>query len=396
MIKVAWLTQYDIYRLAPELDINRKVTLHSSSWIHALSDALALNTEIELHIITQTQLVDKTQHIKKNGIHFHIIKHTFPFTKKGFPGYFPFDRLTGYYIFSRKAKKVIKDINPDILHVHGTEGGYYTPVSSSKIPCIISIQGIISEYIKIEPSFASYLQLPYEQFAVKKNKYFGCRTNFDFDFVKRFNKNAVIFDLPEAMNKIFFEHAWQWKPATELSILFVGSVNERKGIVDLIYALISLKKSFPSIQLKIIGGGLRKYVSFLKDIIEKNNLKSNVSWLGSRSAERVASELQQCSFFVLPTLLDNSPNCLAEAMAVGVPSIATRVGGIPSMITDKVDGMLYDKQDVTGLVNIIQQLANDKDLQHKLSMNARKKAYERNYPSQVSEKYVEVYKSLIK
>lgn len=396
MIKVAWLTQYDIYRLLPEIDINRKVVLHSSSWIHTLSDALALNKEIELHIITQTQLVDKTQHIKKNGIHFHIIKHTFPFTKKGFPWYLPFDRLTGYYAFSKKAKKVINEINPDILHVHGTEGGYYTPVSGTKIPCIISIQGIISEYIKIEPSFGSYLQLYYEQSAVKNNTYFGCRTNFDFDFVKNLNKNAVIFDLPEAMNKLFFEHSWQWKPSPDPSILFVGSVNERKGIVDLINALVILKKSFPSIHLKIIGGGLKKYVSFLKDIIAKNNLQTNVSWLGTKSADQVAAELQQCSLFVLPTLMDNSPNCLAEAMAVGVPSIATRVGGIPSMITDKIDGMLYDKQDVTALVNIIQQLANDKDLQHKLSMNARKKAFERNYPSQVSEKYVQVYKSLMK
>ncbi len=396
MIRIAWLTQYDIFRLLPEININRKVTLHSSSWIHSLSEALALNKEIELHIITQTQLVDKTQHLKKNGIYFHVIKYNFPFTKKGFPGFFPLDRLTGYYSFSKKAKKVINEIKPDILHVHGTEGGYYIPASGSKIPCIISIQGIISEYVKIEPSFASYLQLPYEHFAVKKNKYFGCRTDFDFDFVKKLNKNAVVFDLPEAMNKIFFERSWKWKAPSDLSILFVGSINARKGIVDLINAVAIIKKTFPSIHLKIIGGGVRKYRNFLKDIIEKNDLQSNVSWLGNRSPDQVASELQQCSLFVLPTLMDNSPNCLAEAMAVGVPSIATRVGGIPSMITDKWDGMLYEKQDVAGLVNLIQQLANDKDLQNELSINARKKAFERNYPTHVSEKYVEVYKSLIK
>ncbi len=98
---------------------------------------------------------------------------------------------------------------------------------------------------------------------------------------------------------------------------------------------------------------------------------------------------------MLPSFIENSPNSLVEAMAVGVPSIATRVGGIPSMIEDQFDGMLFEKNNVDELVSIVQQLANDKVLQNKLSTNARKKAFERNYPSHVAEKYVNVYKSLI-
>jgi glycosyltransferase involved in cell wall biosynthesis len=393
-MKIAWLTQYDIYKLLPEIVINRKTTLHSSSWIHSLSENLSTNKEVELHIITHTQLVDKTQHFKKNGIFFHIIKYSSPFTKRGFPWYFPFDKMTGYYSFARNARKVIEQINPDVLHVHGTEGGYFRPASKSKIPCIISIQGIISEYIKIEPSIGNYLQLPYEQSAVRSARYFGCRTNFDYDFVKKFNKDAVIYDLPEAMNKVFFEQ--EWKPSDELSILFVGSVNKRKGIVDLIYAMIELKKKFPSILLKVIGSGQADYKEFLQKIIDEHDLSSNIRWLGNKAPAEVALELSRSSFFVLPTLMDNSPNCLAEAMAVGVPSIATRVGGIPSMIEDKVDGLLYEKHDVKELVKLIEQLANDREFQLKLSTNAREKAFNRNHPSNVTKKYVEVYKSLIK
>lgn len=146
------------------------------------------------------------------------------------------------------------------MHVHGTEGGYFTPAFKTNLPCIISIQGIISEYVKIEPSIAGFLQILYEQKAIREAEYFGCRTNFDYDFVKKINKNAIIFDLPEAMNMVFYKN--QWKRPSELSLLFVGSVNKRKGIEDLIYALIKLKNYYPSIQLKVIGSGTRVYFNF--------------------------------------------------------------------------------------------------------------------------------------
>ena len=393
-MKIVWLAQYNVSTLQPELKLNRVVVQHSSSWIHSLSEILALNKEVQLHIITHSQLIDETQVIKKNGICFHVIKYSFPFTKKGFPNYFPYDKLTGYHHFTKIARKIIDEIKPDIIHVHGTEGGYFNPTSKTNVPCIISIQGIISKYIKIEPTLAGFLQIPYERRAIRNSRYFGCRTNFDYDFVRRINKNAVIFDLPEAMNIVFYKH--QWKRPSKLSLLFVGSVNKRKGIEDLIHSLVKLKSIFPSILLKVIGSGMREYFDYLNEFIKKHDLNENIVWLGSKLPGEVALELSQSSFFVLPSLMDNSPNCLAEAMAVGVPSIATRVGGIPSMVKDHIDGMLFDKHDVDGLVNIIQRLANDTELQNELSKNARAKAFERNYPPNVADKYMEVYKSLIK
>lgn len=394
MLKIVWLAQYNVSALAPQLKLNRESVQHNSSWIHSLSDNLALDDKIELHIITHSQLVDKTQTIKKNNIYFHVIKYTFPFTKKGFPGYFPYDKLTGYFEFKRKARRLIRTLAPDILHVHGTEGGYFSPTFKLDFPCIVSIQGIISEYVKIEPSFAGFLQIPYEQWAIRKSKYLGCRTNFDSDFVRKINKDAVIFDLPEAMNMVFYKH--QWKRPSDLSLLFVGSLNKRKGIEDLIHALAKLKCFFPAIHLKVIGQGTQTYSDFLAALVDKHDLTENITWMGPKSPGDVALEMSRASFFVLPSLLDNSPNCLAEAMAVGVPSIATKVGGIPSMVVDKVDGMLFEKHDVDDLVNIIKLLANDTELQDKLSVNASAKAFKRNYPPNVAEKYVEVYKSLLK
>ncbi|MEJ7831144.1 MAG: glycosyltransferase, partial [Segetibacter sp.] len=175
MIKVVWLTQYNVYELLPEIQLTREVVLHSSSWIHTLSEALALEKEISLHIITHSPLVSHSQTIGKNGIEFHVIKYNFPFTDRGFPEYLPFDKLSGYHSFKKEAAEKIRELRPDVLHVHGTEGGYFTAAIDSDLPCIVSIQGIISEYIKIEPSVAGYLQIFYERQAVQRAKYFGCR-----------------------------------------------------------------------------------------------------------------------------------------------------------------------------------------------------------------------------
>ena len=392
MLKIIWLSQYNLSALQPEIILNRQVVQHSSSWIHSLSNQLATNKEIELHIITHTQLVDSPQTIKKNGIHYHIIKYNFPFTKKGFPWYLPWDKITGYHTFITEATAIINVIKPDIIHIHGTEGGYYLPALKTTIPHILSIQGIISEYNKIEPSISGYMQIKYELDAVKQTTYFGCRTNFDKNFIIKNNKKAIIFDLPEAMNKVFFEN--RWKPSSDLSIVFVGSILERKGIKNLIFAVARLKDYLPSIKLKIIGSGSQKYLEKLKMIINEKNIKDNILWMGARSPVEIATELTRSGLFVLPTNADNSPNCLAEAMAVGIPCIATNVGGIPSMLENNIDGILYDKNNLDELVHAIRLLFEDKNLQLKFSENARKKARDRNYPETVSKKYVAVYKSL--
>jgi glycosyltransferase involved in cell wall biosynthesis len=392
MIKVVWLCPYNINSLAPELKVARDTKPHNSSWIENLSKSIANGSDVELHIITHSPVVPKTQALIKNNIRFHVIKYSIPFTNRGFPWYFPMDKLTRFHSFSYYAKKIIAEIKPDVLHVHGTEGAYFLPTLGTKIPCIISIQGIMNEIVKIEPSITGYLQAYYERFALKNGKYFGCRTNFDFDFVKKNNRNAVIIDLPEAMNNVFFEH--QWQPTSEFSLLFVGSIIERKGIEDLIRAIYILKSSFPDIQLKIIGTGSINYTSHLNQIIDKLNLTANIHFLGNKIPVEIASELSRANLFVLPTLIDNSPNSLVEAMAVGVPSIATNIGGIPSIVTDKYDAMLFEKKDINGLASMISLLLSDKKLQERLSRNARIKVFERNHPVKVRSKYIDVYKKL--
>lgn len=393
-MKIAWLAPYQINLLAQELTTNRNIRGHAASWIVNLSNELAKQNDIELHIITHTVAVPYSQEIKKNNITFHIIRYCFPFTKnKGFPPYMPLDKLTRYRGFIKNALRILEKIQPDIIHAHGTEDAYALTAYKSGLPSLISIQGIIAEINKISPSLSYRFQIPIERYTIKRNKNFGCRTDWDKSFILSNNKNANIFYVPEAISGVFFKY--NWNPTDILSILFVGYLSKRKGIEILLHSIPIVKKRFPEIALKVVGTGSQKYLKYLKVLTRELNIEKNVIWYGSQNAEQIAEHLSKSTIFVLPTFIDNSPNSLAEAMAVGTPSIASRVGGVPSMINDGVDGILVEVGDAEELANKIIVLLQNKEMLTEISKNAKATALKRNLPEQVCKIVLNVYKEII-
>ena len=79
-------------------------------------------------------------------------------------------------------------------------------------------------------------------------------------------------------------------------------------------------------------------------MITKMNLQKNVEFLGPL-IEKMVENLSHCDVYLLPSLIENSPNTLAEAMTVGSPIVAASAGGIPSMIMDEREALLYRPED---------------------------------------------------
>ena len=392
-MKILWLAPYPIDQLLPDIVISRKLGRGTGSWLSNLSNELIKNDNFELHILTITSSVPYSQTCIKNKIHFHIIKYTFPFTKKGFPSYLPLDRITWFYGLRKECFKVIKDINPDLIHAHGTEYAYSILSLLSGFKTIISIQGIINIIKNFDNNLSIFFQKHIENYCIRKNKYFGYRTNFDSGFVKKVNPAANLFYLPEAIGPWFFNYTWT-NPDSK-SILFVGYLVQRKGIEVLIKSFALIHQAHPEFILKIVGAGKPKYSAYLKNLAIQLGIKDHIIWYGSLSSEEIAEELTKTSLFVLPTFIDNSPNSLAEAMAVGVPCVASDVGGIPSMIQDGYNGILVKSNDVSDLALKVNLLLNDRKLQNDIGVNAKNTALERNYPPKVAEITLNTYKQLI-
>ena len=121
-----------------------------------------------------------------------------------------------------------------MIHVHGTEDGYGLAALDLGLSTIVSIQGIVQECSRVSPSIFFKLQTPVERDIIRTGKYFGSRTEWANSFIRSLNSTATIYDLPEAVDQVFFKEPVQ---RSTQNILMVGSVVQRKGIEEAVDAM---------------------------------------------------------------------------------------------------------------------------------------------------------------
>ncbi|MBM3859931.1 MAG: glycosyltransferase family 4 protein [Verrucomicrobia bacterium] len=385
-MRVAWLAPYPVETLAPALRIARHKTTAACSWIVALSEAIARQPDIELHLLTTSQLVATSQTIRKENITFHVVRDAVPFAHRGWPPWFPWNALTGFGGTRRRLVAAVRQVSPDLVHAHGTEMAYALAGTDSRLPCLISIQGILTEYQKVTPSFSGRLIAACERAAVRRNRFFTCRTEFDTRFVRSVNPAAKIFSIHEAMNPVYFQN--EWRPADATAILFVGSLDNRKGLGTLLSAMAILKQRFPECRLQIVGtGDLDGWQQRCREL----EVAAMVDFLGFRAAREIARLHLESQLLVLPSAMDNSPNALTEAMVSGLPVVATAVGGIPSLVENGVTGVLVSAGDPEQLASAITTLLQDPAKRAALGRAGRMVARQRHRPETVAEQTVQAY-----
>ncbi len=394
-MKIAWVAPYPEQLLEPQLQVSRKLAAyHPCSWITNLSQALARLPDVQLHLVTESRLVTCDQMVESGNIKFHFVKGGVPFTNRGFPRWLPLDALTGFKLSSRRLLRAIRRISPDLVHAHGTENSYALTVLASGLPCLISIQGIVTEYYKTNPSFGFRLLRHWEQRAVRQAHNFTCRTRFDSGFVRGINPSARIFMIDEAMSPVFFEDRWTLGAGHR--ILFVGSLAERKGLPTLLQALPEVCRAVPDAGVDVIGGSDPAYLQRIQALCEQLGIAGRVAFLGQCTSQEIARKHLQTQLFVLPSLNENSPNSLAEAMVSGMPVIATNVGGIPSMIQDGETGLLVPPLAAPALAQAIIRLFTQPQERARLGANARRVAVERHRPDRVAEQTLRAYKEILR
>ncbi len=175
-------------------------------------------------------------------------------------------------------------------------------------------------------------------------------------------------------------------------IIFLGLLTKDKGIYDLLRAVSIVKKKIPEICVKIGGvGEVDKVVSFSKDM----GLGDSVELLGWVDGREKEGLFASASLFVLPSYYEGVPISILESMAVGVPVIATNVGGIPSIIKNGVNGVLVNPGDVESLSNAIVSLLTNSQIRESLSDNAKKDIINDYLPSKVIESIDLLYSELL-
>lgn len=155
-----------------------------------------------------------------------------------------------------------------------------------------------------------------------------------------------------------------------IKLLFVGRIIPIKNLSLLINAFKEIHKENKNIILDIVGNGDKSEIEMIKKISGQNN---NIKFLGEKCGDELVKHYQFSDIFILPSLYDNYPNVIFEAMASGLPVIATNVGGIPSQVVNGQTGLLVSSNNINELKNAISTLVNNKELREQMGRNGRKR-----------------------
>ncbi|HUJ10915.1 MAG TPA: glycosyltransferase family 4 protein [Verrucomicrobiae bacterium] len=152
-------------------------------------------------------------------------------------------------------------------------------------------------------------------------------------------------------------------------VVCIARLFPSKGQDVLIRALALLKDKHPQLTMELIGDGPSKgsYVRLASEL----GLVGKCVFAGSLCHDEVLHRMRGASLTVLPSRSDNCPLVTIESLAVGTPVVASRVGGIPEVVRDGVDGFLVPPGDPRSLAEKISLILSDGDLMQKLRANAR-------------------------
>lgn len=151
-------------------------------------------------------------------------------------------------------------------------------------------------------------------------------------------------------------------------ILFLGQVEPRKGIHELVEALARLTSRFPQARLAIGGQG---ELDGVKRRAEQLGVADRLEELGWVTAGRKGEELARAAVFCLPSHAEGLPMALLEAMAAGKAVVSTGVGGIPDALRDGDNGLMVEPGNVEALAGALGRLLGDEDERRRLGARAR-------------------------
>ena len=374
-------------------------------WVSALENIIVNAKEHDLGICFIYQGYEYKKIVKNNVVYYGI-----PILKKnGIQRIFSrhFGTLADEFE-SPYYDEVIKDFHPDVIHVFGTENGYGRILMNKFEKVIFHLQGLTAPYYELyfPPKISKWQALfkdsannivrgltffhSYKIFnkqaqreieIIKNWKYFTGRTDFDRNYLKLLHPSATYFHCEELLRPNFFSTQWQPPSIKEgkKKIIIGTTINPNiyKGL-DLIYSVLPLLKDF-DITWNIFGvvenNSFNKVVKKSLKIREKNQ---SIQFHGPVSPANLVVELKKCHFFVHPSFIDNSPNSVCEAMLLGIPVLASSVGGIKTLITNEENGFLFNPQDRYDLAGLLAYLINNYDKAIEAGKKARQKALERH------------------
>jgi glycosyltransferase involved in cell wall biosynthesis len=312
---------------------------------------------------------------------------------------------SGYLGCALAVRKKLREIKPDLVHAQGTERDCAISAALSPYPKVLTIHGnlrLIKKQVGFRLFSAMWFQSFLEALAVPRFDGVICITNYTKQVVE--HEVPKTWVVPNAVDPSFLEVGQQRfadggsRPSTFDSrppcpvILCVANIDERKNQNAFIRALDPLAKKM-SFQVRFFGGcGASDFAREFRELIESR------PWCyygGMIGREELRIQFAQADMLVLPTHEDNCPMVVLEAMAAGVPVMASKVGGIPDLIDGVRTGLFCDPCDPESFRVGVKRVFEDSEYAQRMASAAHDDAMRRFHPKVIARKHLETYREVL-
>lgn len=304
--------------------------------------------------------------------------------------------ISGFF----KCIRICSKWRPDVIHAHWPFPHAYIALGAAKIfgiPLVLNFHG--AELLLIRKK--KWVK-PLLQFAIGQAQAIFANSSFTAGKIKAL-RNVNVEWSPYGTTLGKDENNIVAHPITDkFKILFVGRHIERKGICYLIEA----SKFLPAnrFEIRIVGTGdlTEQLKAQLAELDSSNAAHCPVVFTGKLSPEELENEYRTANVFTLPAIVDHKGDTeglgvvLIEAMELGLPIVASNVGGIPDVVVDGESGILVPEKNPEALADAFKRIAENPTLIQNLLLGARKRIADCFTWDGIIKRQVEVYERVIK
>lgn len=298
----------------------------------------------------------------------------------------PLLRKTSIMALKILYKKIIRDQGkPDIIHAHFTDQAY----AASMLKDATNIPLIVTEH----SSQINKENIKDELFKIAKTAYhkadclIAVSPSLAKEIKKKFYKDSVY--IPNIVDLNIFKYKGK-RQSESYNFVSVGNLIDTKRMDLLIEAFYEAFGDNSKVTLTIFGEGNKRRI--LENLIAKYNLGSQVKLMGLCSRKKIAEQLEKSDCFVLASQSETFGVAYIEALAMGVPVIATKCGG-PEAFVDESNGLLIDVDNKEQLIEAMQYMYNNINKYN--GKDISKNIKEKFSPKSVAKSIIEVYKEVL-
>ncbi len=382
-------------------------------WFVSVSNRLSVLGNVSLSIAFPQKKIKGIRRLKGNKIQYFA----FPYYRERRAC-----RTMGS-VYSQVILSILSEVEPDLVVVFGTESPHALSVVQScrqmGISCAVSIQGLLytcaTHYLSGIParvqrraSLMEIIRYPgnlihaqkayhrrsvLERHAIEGAKHIIGRTTWDRACVAQINPDAAYYHCNETLRDSYYRaEKWNLGSCEKHAIVVSQWGYPIKGLHFVLQAMPIILRHFPDTKLYVCGGYCAEmhhsvlynvifgssYRLYIKEMICRLGLEKTVVFTGVLDEEDMCKRMRSAHVFVSASSVENESNSLSEAKLLGVPCIASYVGGVIDRINHGIDGFFYQHDAPYMLAHYVGALFDDDALAEKISRNAILSASEVN------------------